>query len=367
MTLMSVTEPQLRTTPLHDDHVAAEARMVDFAGWSMPLHYESTKAEHMAVREAAGMFDVSHMGRIEVTGPRAEDALQLIVSNDVSKMLVGDSQYSVMCRPDGGVIDDLLVYRLADEHYLVIVNAANHDGDLAWILEHSAKFDEKVQDISARHAMIAVQGPGARTILEQLADGPLPKRSKVKHLEFAGADCIVCATGYTGEAGAEVLVPAKDASKLWTELVDAGVLPCGLGARDTLRLEACLPLYGNELSLDRDPISAGLGNFVAEDTDFIGSDTIEAIRHSGPAQTLVAFMLDGPGIARQDNEIVEGGVVTSGTLSPLLGVGIGLAYVDSALTEPGTPLKIDVRGRERPAKVVKPPFHRMKESSVGGK
>jgi aminomethyltransferase len=366
MTLTSVTEPQLRRTPLHDDHVAAGARMVDFAGWSMPVQYEAVKAEHMAVREGAGMFDVSHMGRIEVVGPEAEKALQLIVSNDVTKMLVGDSQYSVMCRPDGGVIDDLLVYRLADEHYLMIVNAANHQDDLDWILEHGRQFDATIEDVSPRHAMIAVQGPTARATLETLAGAPLPKRSKVAHLKLDGVDCIACATGYTGEAGAELLVPSASAAKIWKSLLDAGVVPCGLGARDTLRLEACLPLYGNELSLDRDPISAGLGNFVAEDTDFIGADTIEAIRHSGPAQKLVAFMIDGPGIARQDNEIAEGGIVTSGTLSPLLGVGIGLAYVDSPLAEVGTKLKIDVRGRERAAKVVKPPFHRMKEPTVGG-
>lgn len=364
---MSVKEPQLRRTPLHDDHVAAGARMVDFAGWSMPLQYESPKAEHMAVRERAGMFDVSHMGRLEVKGPQAQQALQLLVSNDVSKLLVGDSLYAVMCKENGGVIDDLLVYRLAGDRYLMIVNAANHDDDLAWVKSHSGAFDAQVTDISAEHAMIAVQGPEAREILEGLSDGPLPKRSKVAHLLLDGVNCIICATGYTGEAGAELLVPAKEAHKLWQALLDAGVVACGLGARDTLRLEACLPLYGNELSLDRDPISAGLGGFVAEDTGFIGAEAIAAIRHSSPAQRLVAFMIDGPGIARQGNEITQGGVVTSGTLSPLLGVGIGLAYVESGLTEPGTQLTIDVRGRERPAKVVTPPFHRMKEPSVAGK
>lgn len=365
MTLMSATQPQLRRTPLYDDHVAAGARMVDFAGWSMPVQYEAVKAEHMAVREGAGMFDVSHMGRIEITGPEAQPALQLIVSNDVEKILVGDSQYSVMCKPDGGVIDDLLVYRLAGEHYLMIVNAANHSDDLDWILEQGRPFDARIEDVSARHAMIAVQGPRARGILEEIAGAPLPKRAKVAHVELEETDCIACATGYTGEAGAELLVPAAGAPAIWQRLLGADVVACGLGARDTLRLEACLPLYGNELSLDRDPISAGLGKFVAEDTDFIGADTIEAIRHTGPAQALVPFTIDGPGIARQDNPIVEGGIVTSGTLSPLLGVGIGLAYVDSALSEPGTKLTIDVRGRERHAKVVSPPFHRMKEPSVG--
>jgi aminomethyltransferase len=366
MTLMNVTEPQLRKTPLYDDHVAAGARMVDFAGWSMPVQYKSVKDEHMAVRNDAGMFDVSHMGRIELTGPGAQDALQHIVSNDVSKMLVGDSQYSLMCRPDGGVIDDLLVYRLADEHYLVIVNAANHADDLEWIQEHGRAFDTQIEDVSARHAMIAAQGPRAREIVQSLAGSSLPKRSKVAHIELEGTDCIACATGYTGEAGAELLVPVAAAEKVWKALLEARVVACGLGARDTLRLEACLPLYGNELSLERDPISAGLGKFVVEDTDFIGSDTIAAIRHSGPAQQLVAFTIDGPGIARQDNPVTEGGVVTSGTLSPLLGVGIGLAYVDSALAGLGTKLTIDVRGRERPATVVKPPFHRMKEPTVGG-
>jgi aminomethyltransferase len=263
------------------------------------------------------------------------------------------------------MLDDLLVYRLADEHYLLIVNAANHESDFDWVLEQSRAFDATVEDVSARHALIAVQGPDARAAVESRAATALPKRSKVAHIELEGVDCIACATGYTGEAGAELLVPLAQAGHVWRGLLDDGVVPCGLGARDTLRLEACLPLYGNELSLERDPISAGLGNFVVEETGFIGSDTVEAIRHSGPAQRLVAFMVDGAGIARQGNEITEGGIVTSGTLSPLLGVGVGLAYVDSALTEVGTNLTIDVRGRERPAQVVKPPFHRMKESKVG--
>lgn len=362
---MSTTGASLRETPLHTEHVAAGAKLVDFAGWSMPLQYESVKTEHMAVREAAGMFDVSHMGRLEFTGAAAETALQRLVTADVAALSEGDSQYCALCQPDGGIIDDLLVYKLGDERFLAIVNASNHEVDLAWMREHGQPLGAAIEDISEAYALIAVQGPVATEILESLAGAELPPRYKVERFTIDGTECIACTTGYTGEPGAELLVPAGDAAALWRSLADADVKPCGLGARDTLRLEACLPLYGNDLDRNHDPITSRLRRFVDVSTGFIGAEAVAAVLEAGPAQKLVPFVIDGKGIARQGNPIAEGGVVTSGTLSPLLGVGIGLAYVDSALAEPGTPLSIDVRRRERPAKVVPPPFTKLKEQFIG--
>jgi aminomethyltransferase len=337
--------------------VAAGAKLVEFAGWEMPVQYSGgVRAEHMAVRERCGIFDVSHMGEIETVGPQAEALLQRLLSNDVSKIAIGGSQYSVLCDERGGVLDDLFTYRLEPERYLTVTNASNHERDLAWFREHAEDLDVQLHDRIADYAMLAVQGPLAREIVQAISDAPLPTRMTAATRRLAGAEVLVCATGYTGEEGVELLLAPEHAPALWDELCRRGAVPAGLGARDTLRLEACFHLYGNDLSLDRNPIEAGLGWCCREDTGFIGADAVRAARAGGVPEKLVAFVLDGPGIARQGNLVVGGGVVTSGTLSPCLDVGVGLAYVPAERSPVGTHLQIDVRGRTRDATVHSKPF-----------
>ena len=346
----------LLRTPLFERHRAAGAKLVPFAGWEMPVQYTGIREEHMAVREGCGIFDVSHMGEIETSGPDALALLQRLLSNDVAKIPVGGAQYSVLCREDGGILDDLFTYRLGEQSYLTVTNAANHQQDLEWFREHASGFDARVEDRLHDYAMLAVQGPEARGLVGALAAQPLPARMTAAQGRIAGVDALVCGTGYTGEDGVELLLAPANAPALWEALVDAGATTAGLAARDTLRLEACFHLYGNDLSLDRNPIEAGLGWCCKEDTGFIGSEAVRAVRRAGAPEKLVAFALDGPGIARQGNPIVGGGLVTSGTLSPCLDIGIGLAYLPTERAAIGTRLEIDVRGRIRSATVCAKPF-----------
>ena len=356
---MAAGTETLKRTPLHDRHAAAGARLVPFAGWEMPVQYAGIREEHVAVRNGVGVFDVSHMGEIETSGPGAEAFLQRILSNDVSKIAEDGAQYSVLCKDDGGVLDDLFSYRLGPDRFLTVTNASNHEKDLAWFKRHAADFDVKVEDRLHDYAMLAVQGPDARALVEQLADGELPKRFRTTTLTVAGANnVLVAGTGYTGEDGVELLLAPEHATKVWDALTEQGATPIGLGARDTLRLEVCFHLYGNDLSEERGPIEAGLGWCCKEDTGFIGSDVIRAQRESGTAERLVPFVLTGPGIARQGNPVVGGGEVTSGTLSPCLSQGIGMAYLPTGRTEPGTTFEIDVRGKTRPAEVREKPLYR---------
>src|SRR5271165_6830236 len=359
----------LRRTPLFDRHVAAGARLVDFAGWQMPVLYEQSgiRAEHMAVREDCGVFDVSHMGEIETYGPGALALLQRLLSNDVSTIALtdeaprrtGGAQYSVMCREDAGMLDDLITYRLDADRYLTVTNAANHVRDLDWFRAQAREVSGvEVLDRVEDYAMLAVQGPRAREIVQAISDSPLPARMTAARRALAGSEVLVCGTGYTGEDGVELLCRPQDAPALWRELVGRGALPAGLAARDTLRLEACLPLYGNELTVQRDPIEAALGWCCKEDSGFIGSQAVRAARLKGRAERLVAFVVDGPGIARPGNRIVGGGEVTSGTLSPSMGVGIGMAYVPAESAELGDILQIDVRGKMRPAVISAKPLYR---------
>jgi aminomethyltransferase len=355
---MAVGTDSLKRTPLFDRHVAAGAKLVPFAGWEMPVQYGGIREEHVAVRERAGIFDVSHMGEIETAGPQAEAFLQRILSNDVTKIAENGAQYSVLCREDGGVLDDLFTYRLDHDRFLTVTNASNHEKDLAWFQHHAAGFDVTLVDRLHDYAMLAVQGPEARGIVAELTDGELPKRFRTARLTVAGApDVLVCGTGYTGEDGVELLVAPDHATAVWDAVVEAGAVPAGLGARDTLRLEVCFHLYGNDLMESRGPIEAGLGWCVKEDTGFIGADAIRAARDRGPSEKLVPFVLTGPGIARQGNPVVGGGEVTSGTLSPCLNQGIGMAYVPADKAEPGTALEIDVRGKTRPAEVRAKPLY----------
>ena len=328
----------------------------------MPVQYEGVGAEHLAVRSGCGVFDVSHMGEIETAGPGAADLLQRLLSNDVSKIDIGGAQYSVLCREDGGVLDDLFTYRLGDDRYLTVTNASNHERDLTWFREHAEGFDCEVQDRLTEWAMLAVQGPEARSIVGGLASGELPKRFRTTMLEVAGAECLVCGTGYTGEDGVEILCESGHARALWDALVEGGAVPAGLGARDTLRLEVCFHLYGNDLSENRNPIEAGLGWCCKEETGFIGAEPIAEARAAGTHEKLVPFVLPERGIPRQGNRVIDPdgedvGVVTSGTHSPSLGHGIGMAYVRSDLTKPGTALDIDVRGKHRAARIESRPLY----------
>ena len=353
---LSPAADTLRRTPLYDRHEAAGAKLVPFAGWEMPVYYEGIRQEHLAVRTGAGVFDVSHMGQLETRGPGAEAFLQRVLSNDVSRLADGGAQYSVLCRQDGGVLDDLFSYRIADR-FLTVTNASNHERDRDWWGEHTEGFDVEVEDAADRHAMLAVQGPGARAAVARLSAGELPQRMRTATLAVAGVDCLVCGTGYTGEDGVELLMAPEDAGTVWDSLLEDGVTPVGLGARDTLRLEACFHLYGNDLSVDRNPIEAGLGWCCKLDTGFIGS---EALRHLEPRERLVPFAFTGQGIPRQGNPVrsqAGEGVVTSGTLSPCLNTGIGMAYLPLAAARPGTPIEVDVRGKLRSAEVRAKPLY----------
>ena len=324
----------------------------------MPVQYEGIRREHVAVRTRAGVFDVSHMGQVETSGPDAEAFLQRLLSNDVTKIAVGGAQYSVLCREDGGVLDDLFTYRLDDGSFLTVTNAANHERDLAWLAEHADGFDVTVADAADRHAMLALQGPDARAILGRHIEGEAPARMRIARARVAGVDCLVCGTGYTGEDGVELLTAPDDAGTVWDALTGDGAVPVGLGARDTLRLEVCFHLYGNDLSEDRNPIEAGLGWCCKLDTGFVGSDALRGVE---PSERLVPFAFTGPGIPRPGNGVRSEhghGTVTSGTFSPCLDTGIGLAYVPSTDAAAGTPIEVDVRGKLRSAEVRERPLYR---------
>ncbi|HYX77008.1 MAG TPA: glycine cleavage system aminomethyltransferase GcvT, partial [Gaiellaceae bacterium] len=337
----------LLRTPLYERHLALGARMVPFAGWEMPVQYAGVIPEHRAVRADAGAFDVSHMGELFVEGPRAREFLQHVLSNDVEKLEPGLAQYTLLTNERGGIVDDLIVYELEPERYLLIVNASNREPDLEWLQEHAIDGAE-VRDVSEEYALIAVQGPRS---LQRL-DLPEAPAFTFADGEVGGVACTINRTGYTGELGVELLVGADDAVRLWDAVLERGVVPCGLGARDTLRLEVCYPLHGNDITPETDAISAGLGWVCAFDTGFTGADELRRIKKSGPGQRLAAFVMDDAGIPRQGMAIAEGGEVTSGSHSPMLEEGIGMGYVPAALAEPGTELTIDVRGRARRAHVV---------------
>jgi aminomethyltransferase len=332
--------------------------MMPFAGFEMPVQYAGISTEHVAVRRSVGVFDVSHMGEVETTGPDAERFLQHVLSNDVRRIPEGGAQYSVLCREDGGVLDDLFTYRLAQTRFLTVTNAANRERDFEWMQGHAGDFDVDLRDRGDDYAMLAVQGPEARGLVERLADGQLPPRMHCCLRTIAGAPMLVCGTGYTGEDGVELLVDPDAAGAVWDALVGGGATPAGLGARDTLRLEVCFHLYGNDLTKDRGPIEAGLGWCCKEETGFIGSEAVAAARGDPPPQRLVPFVIEGQGIARQGNPVLGGGEVTSGTFSPCLKRGIGMAYVSTQSAEPGTAIEIDVRGTVRPATVERKPLYR---------
>jgi aminomethyltransferase len=347
----------LLRTPLYERHVEAGGRMVPFAGWEMPVQYEGVIQEHRAVRTDAGVFDVSHMGEIEVEGPRAHDLLQGLLSNDLNRVQPGAAQYTLLTNERGGIIDDLIAYRLDPHRYLLVVNASNREPAFEWLCDHEIRGSD-VRDVSDEYALLAVQGPRA---LERLG---LPEAPAFTWQEgdVDGVECMVNYTGYTGEPGVELMTMADDAPALWDRVLERGVVPAGLGARDTLRLEVCYPLHGNDIGPDTDAISAGLGWTCALDKDFTGAETLRAIKEQGPERRLAPFVMDEKAVPRQGMPVVEGGEVTSGTHSPMLEIGIGMAYIPAELAEPGSEITIDVRGSQRRAHVVKKPIYQRGEA-----
>ena len=364
--------PDLKRTPLRDFHAAHGGRLVDFAGWEMPVQYRSILEEHKAVRRAAGLFDVSHMGVVDVKGPDAGRFLNHLVTNDVAKLFPGRVLYSPMCLPTGGVVDDLLVYMRGAEDYFLCINAGNIDKDLAWIREQAATFNVTVTDRSADYALLAVQGPKAAEIVQSLTGAKL---GLVKYYHFteatvAGIHCLASRTGYTGEDGFELYHAASDAPALAEALLAAGqphgLELAGLGARDSLRLEAGYPLYGHEITAEISPLTAGLGWTVKLDkgADFIGRAALAAEKQNGGAGKVVFFKTGDRRIIRADTPVLGSdgaaiGRVLSGTLSPMLNEAIGSALVPAAAAT--QPLAVDVRGTKLPLQVVKPPFVPLKK------
>jgi len=345
----------LQQTPLHAAHVALGAKMVPFGGWDMPVQYTGILNEHLAVRQHVGLFDISHMGEFVVAGPTAAAALNRLFTNDVRKVAVGQAQYTLMCNAAGGILDDLILYRVEPSVFLLIVNAGNIATDFAWIGQHAV-----VSNQSAQTAALALQGPHAR----QLLDPGLAPFHVARQPVF-GKTCWVARTGYTGEDGYEILCDNTDADFLWTELLKRGAQPCGLGARDTLRLEAGLPLHGHDITDTTTPVEAGLSRFISFDKgDFIGRDVLLQHRDHGPARKLVAFRMTAAKCPppRQHYPILDGGrkigEVTSGTQSPTLGYGIGLGYVEAGSAAVETKIEIAVRGKLFPASIAKKPLYK---------
>jgi aminomethyltransferase len=361
-------ESNLKRTPLFEDHVKLGGKMVPFAGWEMPVQYSGVIAEHAAVRSAAGLFDVSHMGEIELKGPEAEKALAYMTVNDVTKLTDGKAQYSAISNEQGGLVDDIIIYRYSSTHYLICVNASNTDKDFEWFRSKN-KFNAEFKNISSDWGQIALQGPKALAIFEKA----LGSKCDIElfyfgHRKIAGVEVIVARTGYTGEDGVELFVPWDKTATIWNHLLSIGkadgLVPCGLGARDTLRLEACLPLYGHELGDTVSPIESGIGFFVkVTERDFIGKSTIKNHKENGAPRSLVSFFVQDPGIVREGAKMFaqdgkEIGWVTSGTKTPNFEKPLGLAIVSSQFSGVGSEIFADVRGRKIRCQITKRPFYK---------
>lgn len=365
----------LQRTPLYPVYAKYGAKTIDFGGWELPVQFSSITAEHEAVRTKAGLFDVSHMGEVEVSGPDALSYLQRLTTNDVAKLGKGQAQYSVMCYPDGGTVDDLLVYKYADDHYLLVINASNIDKDFAWMQEQLSG-DVQLKNISAQTAQIAIQGPRAEHILQKLTSRDLAKIGSFcfeRDVELAGTSALVSRTGYTGEDGFEIYLDAGQAVALWDKLLEVGaedgLVPCGLGARDTLRFEARLPLYGQELSKDITPIEAGIGFAVKTDKaiPFIGQEVLQAQKENGAPRKLVGIEMIDRGIPRSHYPVYLGdekiGEVTTGTQSPTLKKNVGLALIKAEHATLGGELDVEIRGKRLKAKIVATPFYKRPKKS----
>ncbi len=360
---------RLRETPLHAAHLRLGGKMIAFAGFHLPVHYSrGIRVEHQAVRGTAGLFDVSHMGEIRVSGPEALDFVQQVTVNDAASLSPGRAQYSLLCREDGGMIDDLLVYRLGDTDFLLVVNAANREKDYSWLHGHHKAFDVSLEDHSDAYALLALQGPMADRVLTGLTGLNL---EEIRPFAFAPgkvaeADALLARTGYTGEDGFELFVHPNDAPAVWSAMLEegtpVGLEPAGLGARDLLRLEMGYSLYGSDLDEEHTPLEAGLGWVVKLDKgDFVGRAALSSQRESGVSRRLAGIQLSEKGFPRPGYPVTSRGevvgTVTSGTMSPSLGTGIALAYLPSALADPGTDIGIRVRGRDLAGRVVRPPFY----------
>ena len=373
MNKLTATAPQLKRTPLNNAHRQLGGRMVDFGGWDMPVQYPAgTIEEHLRTRNHAGLFDVSHMGEIDVRGADAIAFVDKLTSNDVTKLVDGQAQYTTLTKPEGTIIDDLVVYRFAADHLLLVVNASTTDKDWEWIKSHQSGESVELNNVSADYCQLALQGPDAQSILQKLTDVPL---DEIKYYRFTrgsvdGVEGIISRTGYTGEDGFEVYAPADRAEQLWNKILDTGnmgtptgVLPCGLAARNTLRLEAGLALYGHEIDETTTPLEANLGWICKLDKgDFIGREALAKQKEAGVKRKLVGFEVTDRGIARDDQEVlIDGervGKVTSGSPAPFLKKNIGLAYVPVEFANVGQAINIDVRGRLVGAQVVKTPFYK---------
>ena len=378
MTDTAATTPALKPTPLHARHLASGARMVPYAGWDMPVEYSGITAEHLAVRSSAGVFDVSHMGEIEIAGKDALKTVQHLTSNDASRLATGQAQYSALLTPDGTFVDDILVYRMAPSHFMIVVNAANAAKAFDWIAAQAKGVgDAAVVDSSARYALIAVQGPAALDTVQPLTGADLGSVRPYwfTYGEVAQARALISRTGYTGEDGFEIFIPPNMAERVWQALLQtgqaAGVVPCGLGARDTLRLEAAMRLYGQDIDDTTTPIEAGLAGIVGWDKpDFVGAAPLRAQRASGPARRLVGLEMRDRGIARHGYAVLKDGApvgtVTSGTQTPFLKKAIAMAYVAAPLATPGTLVDVDVRGRTSGATVVPLPFYKRPRGVAAG-
>ncbi|KUP05955.1 glycine cleavage system protein T [Bacillus coahuilensis p1.1.43] len=362
---------ELKRTPLFEMYGEHGGKTIDFGGWELPVQFSSIKEEHEAVRTKAGLFDVSHMGEVMVTGPDSLTYLNRIMTNDVSKLSPGKAQYTAMCYDNGGTVDDLLVYQLGDQKYLLVVNASNIEKDVEWLVSHVEE-DVRIENVSDQTAQLAVQGPLAEAILQTITDKDL---SEIRFFKFEenvvmdGVTSLVSRTGYTGEDGFEIYCNQKDAATLWRSIIEAGkdkgLVPCGLGARDTLRFEACLPLYGQELSKDISPLEAGIGFAVkTQKENFIGQKPLAKQKEDGLDRKIVGIEVTGRGIPRHGYAVYDGekkiGEVTTGTQSPTLGKAIGLALLDTHYTAEGTEVNIEIRNRMVEAKVVSTPFYKRK-------
>jgi aminomethyltransferase len=363
-----MSDTELLQTPFHNWHATNNGRMVEFGGWHMPVQYSTIVEEHNVIRNAAGLFDISHMGRLRFSGEDACSFLDYLLTNDVSKLQVGQVRYSLVCNQKGGVLDDVLVYRLPD-CYLLVVNASNRTKIVDWIGQHISKFNVDFEDQTLSHAMIAIQGPKAVEILAALgADTAAGHRYySASPMTVAGMDALVSRTGYTGEDGFELIVPSDAGMELWNHLLEAGqsfgVQACGLGCRDTLRLEAAMPLYGHELNEDTDPLTAGLSFAVKlEAADFIGRDSLKKIAQAPTGKFRVGLELEGKRIAREGAVILLGeqsiGEVTSGTFSPTLQKSIAMGYLDAAVSGTGNEIEVDIRGKRHAARIVDLPFYK---------
>jgi aminomethyltransferase len=357
----------LKHTPLRDVHVKAGARMVPFGGWEMPVQYTSIVEEHRAVRRAVGLFDISHMGEFEVEGAEALAIVQRLCTNDAAALAVGQVQYSVLCYPDGGIVDDLTLYRLAADRYMLTVNATNIDKDWAWVTEHGVG-DARWTNVSGTTGLLALQGPKAEAVVQRLCATDV---TRVPYYHFAsgavaGIPALISRTGYTGEDGFELYVDAAGAPRLWEALLEAGgadgIRPIGLGARDTLRLEMKFALYGNDIDATTNPLEAGLGWVVKPAKgEFIGRQAIEALRARGAARKLVGFEMIEPSVPRHGYRLLASGapvgVVTSGSFGPSVERYIGMGYVPTALSAVGSEVEVEIRGKAQPARVARTPFY----------